>query len=269
MMTSSTNIKRRAQSIRWVAKHWLLIFLVVYGLFNLLPFLAPVLMHAGWESGGNAVYTGYSGLCHQMAQRSFFMFGSDVMLNADELPIQLSGNMGTDTLRLRQFRGNEDVGWKVAWSDRMVSMYGGVWLAALAFAIIPPLRNRRRLSIFTFILFVSPMAIDGITHFMSDLSGLSEGFRYHNAWLATLTGHIFRNSFYVGDALGSFNSWMRLVSGLLFGIGCVGLAFPYVEEYASEVTQYLTNKIDHLNALQAHSEDYLKQLRNQSTSAKQ
>ena len=263
-MASSTRTMRRAQGIRFAAKHWLLIFLVVYGLFNLLPFVAPILMHAGLETGGNAIYTGYSGLCHQMAQRSFFMFGSSVMLNADELPVALSGNAAADTIHLRQFRGNADVGWKVAWSDRMVSMYGGVWLGALAFAIIPHFRKRRRISILTFVLLISPMALDGITHFISDLNGLTEGFRYQNAWLATLTDNGFGSSFYVGDAIGSFNSWMRLLSGLLFGIGCIGLAFPYLEQYATEVEQHLTARIEHVKALQSRSDDLLRELKAQA-----
>lgn len=267
-MTSTTRTIRRTQWIRFLSRYWLAVFLVLFGIFNLLPFVAPVLMEAGWKSGGNAIYSGYSGLCHQMAQRSFFMFGSETMMNADELPIELSGDMGTDTLRLRQFRGNTDVGWKVAWSDRMVSMYGGVWLAAFAFAIIPRFRKRRPISIFTFVLFILPMAFDGVTHFLSDLGGLTEGFRYHNEWLATLTGNTLSDSFYVGDGLGSFNSWMRLVSGLLFGIGCIGLAFPYMEQYANEAVQYYTSKIDHFKAIQSQSEDFINKLRDQSNTPK-
>jgi hypothetical protein len=33
-------------------------------------------------------------------------------------------------------------------------------------------------------------------------------------------------NFYQGDALGSFNSWMRLITGVLFGIALVAFAFP-------------------------------------------
>jgi lipopolysaccharide/colanic/teichoic acid biosynthesis glycosyltransferase len=41
---------------RALMRHWLLIFIALYGLFNLLPFLAPVLMKIGWSAGGNAIY---------------------------------------------------------------------------------------------------------------------------------------------------------------------------------------------------------------------
>jgi hypothetical protein len=36
-------------------------------------------------------------------------------------------------------------------------------------------------------------------------------------------------SFYAGDALGSFNSWMRWITGITFGITTVLFLFPYIE----------------------------------------
>lgn len=213
----------------WIAQHWLLLFLVFFGVFNLLPFMAPVLMQAGWSGGGNAIYTAYSPLCHQMSQRSFFLYGEQPMYNAEELSVTLSGNMGADTLLLRRYKGDEAIGWKVAWSDRMVYMYGGTWLAAFFFALIRRHRQVKALSPILFFILLLPMGIDGLTHMMSDFSGLTEGFRYDNAWLATLTGNVFPASFYSGDSFGSFNSWMRLLSGITFGLAVVGLIFPYLD----------------------------------------
>ncbi|MHA1937336.1 MAG: hypothetical protein ACW97O_03915, partial [Candidatus Thorarchaeota archaeon] len=63
-------------------------------------------------------------------------------------------------------------------------------------------------------------------------AGIGEGFRYTNEWLAQLTGSIFPTTFYAGNALGSFNSWMRLITGTLFGIGVVWLGFPLFWETA-------------------------------------
>ena len=37
-------------------------------------------------------------------------------------------------------------------------------------------------------------------------------------------------TFYAGDALGSFNSLMRLITGPLAGLAIVWLSFPYMEE---------------------------------------
>ena len=54
------------------------------------------------------------------------------------------------------------------------------------------------------------------------------GFRDTNNWLAILTNHSLPMEFYAGDALGSFNSWARLVTGLLVGLGITWLVFPYI-----------------------------------------
>jgi hypothetical protein len=46
--------------------------------------------------------------------------------------------MKTDNpLILRQFVGNPEMGWKVAWSDRMVSLYGGIFLFTLFYRLLP------------------------------------------------------------------------------------------------------------------------------------
>jgi hypothetical protein len=74
------------------------------------------------------------------------------------------------------------------------------------------------------------LAIDGGTHFISDIvGGKGGGFRYGNLWPAALTGNAFPTTFYVGDALGSFNSWMRLFSGILFALGITWFSFPYLQ----------------------------------------
>jgi hypothetical protein len=58
---------------RTVFQHWLAIFLVVYSVFNALPFIATFFMKLGWADAGNAIYAGCSFLCHQMTQRSFLL----------------------------------------------------------------------------------------------------------------------------------------------------------------------------------------------------
>jgi uncharacterized membrane protein len=77
-------------------------------------------------------------------------------------------------------------------------------------------------------LLLIPIALDGVTHAISDLSGIGLGFRDTNSWLAALTNDSFLRSFYAGDALGSFNSLARFITGLLSGLGIVWFAFPYL-----------------------------------------
>lgn len=209
----------------WLSRHWMLLFSLIYGLFVGLPFLAPAFMEIGWESVGRTIYLGYTFLCHQLPQRSFFLFGPQAMY---DLPtIQAIWENTTNPLVLRQFIGNAEMGWKVAWSDRMVSMYTSVLIFAW---IWYPLRKRLKpLPWWGFLLLALPITVDGSTHFLSDLAGFSQGFRYTNTWLAELTNHFFPPSFYLGNNMGSFNSWMRLVTGVLFGVGAVWFGFPYLQ----------------------------------------
>ena len=208
-----------------LGQHWFALGAALLLLWVGLPWLAPVFMHVGWEAPAKAIYFLYSFQCHQLPQRSFFLFGQKTMYSISE--IQAVWPQGTDPMGLRQFLGTPAMGYKVAWSDRMVSAYSSIPLAALAWW---PFRRRvKPLSITGFFLLLLPMALDGTTHMISDLAGLGNGFRYSNAWLAQLTNHTLPASFYAGNALGSFNSWMRLITGTLFGVAVVWFAFPHID----------------------------------------
>lgn len=222
-----------------LSKHWMLVFSVIFGLYVGLPFLAPMFMRLGWEIAGDAIYWFYSFQCHQLPQRSFFLFGPKTMYPLSE--IQAYWQNTFNPLILRQFIGNTEVGWKVAWSDRMISMYTSILI--FAWLWWPFRRKLKPLSLWGFILLALPLAVDGTTHMVSDLAGIGQGFRDSNLWLANLTNDSFEPTFYIGDALGSFNSWMRLVTGVLFGLGLVWFSFPYLEKYFSAVAYSLKAKL--------------------------
>lgn len=186
---------------------------------------APLLMHTGWEPAGRTIYFVYSFFCHQLPERSFFLFGPRLMYSLAD--IRAAGVGSINPWQLRGFIGSPAMGWKIAWSDRMISFYTTIWIYALLWH--PLRRNLRPLAVWVCALFLLPIVLDGGAHAISDLAGLGQGFRDTNAWLAVLTSHAFPTSFYVGDALGSFNSIMRLVTGALAGLGLVGFVFPYAE----------------------------------------
>jgi uncharacterized membrane protein len=224
----------------WLLQHWMLSFAVVAGLYTGLPWLAPVFMRLGWTSAGEAIYAIYSTQCHQLPQRSFFLFGQQAMYPLAQIQALVGGSHSP--LVLRQFVGNAELGWKVAWSDRMVAMYTGILLLGLLYW---PLRRRiQSLSGWGFGLLMLPMAVDGLTHIVSDLAGIGQGFRDSNAWLAALTGNSLPAAFYAGDALGSFNGWMRLISGALFALGIVCLAFPYLDQSLSAAADQIKANFD-------------------------
>jgi hypothetical protein len=86
-----------------------------------------------------------------------------------------------------------------------------------------------------------PITVDGGTHMLSDLAGIGQGFRDSNQLLAALTNNALSASFYAGDALGSFNSWMRIITGLLAGLGIVWFVFPYI--FQAEVLNKQLNEL--------------------------
>ncbi len=221
-----------------VSRHWFFLFMLVSLTWVLLPWLAPVFMRLGWLGPASAIYWLYSFQCHQLPQRSFFLFGSQSMYPLEQIS-KLDSNFA-NPLILRQFIGNVEMGYKVAWSDRMVSAYTSIPLAAL---IWWPFRKKLGpIPLWAFILLAVPMAIDGGTHMISDIAGLGQGFRYTNAWLAELTHYSLPNTFYAGNALGSFNSWMRLITGVLFGVGFVLFALPYLYDSFGEMKSTIEEK---------------------------
>ena len=209
------------------AQDWLKFFLIVYGIWVLAPFAAPVLMQVGATGPAQVIYNLYSLFCHQLPERSLFFFGTKPMYTLPEIgQVWSTANVNV----LRQFIGNAQMGWKMAWSDRMISTYGGVWLAGLLYAAWKP--RAPRLSLKAWVLIgMTPILLDGMTHMVNDvLAGTTgTGFRDTNAWLQALTLNTLPLSFYQGDQLGSFNSWMRWLTGFLFSFTTVFALFPLIE----------------------------------------
>lgn len=218
--------------IGWWLRHWLLFVGLALGIWTILPWLAPVLMRLGWYRPAGWIYFIYGLFCHQLVERSWFLFGPRFTPSLAE--IQAASGASLDFFALRHFLGTPTLGWKLAWSDRMVSFYGGWFLFALLYGL---LRGRvrelrpigRGLRWQAALLLMLPMALDGGTHMISDLWGVTAGFRQSNAWLAALTGNLLPPAFYAGDAWGSFNSLARLVTGLLAAFGLIFWLLPLVD----------------------------------------
>ncbi len=234
---SSAVTRRRDHTIGhrmtdWFTRHWFAFIVVALAIWTGLPFVAPLAMQWGWTGLASAVYTLYSFQCHQLPERSFFLFGPKVMYSLAE--IQAAWVKTDNPLVLRQFIGNPAMGWKMAWSDRMVAMFTSLPLFALVY--YPFRRKIRPLPIWVFVLLLIPVAVDGGTHMLSDVFGFGTGigFRDTNGWLAGLTRNSMPAWFYAGDALGSFNSWMRILTGILFALALVWLAFPYLRDAVAE-----------------------------------
>ncbi len=208
----------------WILRHWLLMLNVLMGIYVLTPFSAPVFMKLGWVSQGRAIYMVYSTQCHQLPQRSFFLLGERLTYSLPEIN---TARGSTEFLTLREFIGNDQMGYKVAWSDRMISLYTSVWIGSLLYALL-----RRRIKPMPLLLagaLLVPIIVDGSTHLIADLQGFGQGFRDTNTWLSALFGNALPSSFYAGDGWGSFNSLMRLVTGILAGLALAWVALPRID----------------------------------------
>lgn len=238
MLPSRRNAIVANQVVLWISHHWVAVFIVLFGVFIALPWLAPILMEAGATGGAKVIYTAYSFECHQLPERAYYLFGTKSMYSLAE--IQATWETTNNPLLLRQFVGNEQMGYKVAWCDRTTAMYGSLWLLMLLWS--PVSKRISPLPFRFFALFTLPIVVDGGTHFVSDFMGLGVGFCETNLWLATLTENIFPYWFYATDLLGSFNWWMRLLTGFLFSVGLFWLAYPQAEDFFTEMADRVEMK---------------------------
>ena len=185
-----------------LAKHWLFLANLTWGLYVGLPVLAPILMLMGHTWLGNIIYSAYKVACHQIPWRSFFIGGPQMVYTYDELRTLVGPAL---TLR---YVGDMSVGYKVALCQRDVATYGTILLAGLVFGLVR--RWLKPLPIWAFVLLLVPMGIDGTTQ----LFGLRE------------------------------STWqLRIITGALFGLASVWLAYPYLEEGMREIRDEVNAKL--------------------------
>jgi len=177
-----------------LAKHWLLITNTVIGLYTAVPILAPVLMAAGYTAAARLIYLLCSPLCHQLPERSFFLFGLQATYTLGELE-----RLTEASVPLR-YIGSPALGYKLAVCQRDIAIYLAALLAGLAFALLR--RQLRPLSVKAFILLCVPIALDGLGQLLA---------LWESVW------------------------WSRVVSGTLFGVACVWLAYPHIEAGMNDV----------------------------------
>ena len=132
----------------------------------------------------------------------------------------------------------------------MISVYGGVWLAGVVYAALGEKRAPRVSLVAWIILGVLPLALDGVTHMINDIvAGTSgAGFRDTNAWLALLTANALPQSFYEGNLLGSFNSWMRWLTGVVFSFMTVFALFPIIRTSMDDTARDAERQLTRLAA---------------------
>jgi len=211
----------------WLSNHYMFIFNLLVLLYVGLPFLAPVFMKLALIGPAKVIYTIYSPLCHQLAFRSFFLFGEQfyyprALANLSGLISyeKITGQNTINLLAARSFIGNETMGYKVALCQRDVAIYGAI----LIFGIIFVLTQRRIKSLpwYLWIIFgLVPIGIDGF----SQLPGLLQN--HLPAWV------VIRES----------TPLFRLITGGMFGFATAWYVYPILHETMLETRRVLIKKM--------------------------
>ena len=191
-----------------LAKHWLFLVNLVIAVYGGLPLLAPALMALGYTLPAKIIYTIYKPLCHQLPQRSFFLFGPRLAYFLETLQDLLGPETLATNSLARAFIGNSALGYKMAYCQRDAAMYGSMLLAGMVFGLVR--RRLRPLPLALYLISLVPWAVDGLAQLL--------GF-YESTWQ------------------------LRTITGSLFGLATVWFAYPYLEAGMDDLRRTIGEKL--------------------------
>ncbi len=183
---------------RWFSNHYMLAFNFFVLLYVGLAFVAPVMQHAGMIAPARITYAVYSRLCHQLAYRSWFLYGEQIAYPREAAGVEglmtyeeATGRDSGDLFAAREFIGNEQLGYKVAFCQRDVAIYGAMLLFGLVFAAFKT--KIKPLPVWAFVLLgLVPIGLDGFSQLISQLFPWDLlPYRESTPFLRTLTGSLF------------------------------------------------------------------------------
>ncbi len=185
----------------WLTRHYLGLINGFLIIFVGLPFLAPMLMKNGLEAPAMIIYKVYRATCHQLAFRSFFLFGEQAfypkksadiegVITYDEATHLGEESSPEDLLEARDFVGSEPVGYKIALCQRDVAIYLGILDLNFLFILM-----RRRIPALPWYLWVIfgllPVGLDGLSQLFSQPPLSFIPFRESTPLLRVMTGFLF------------------------------------------------------------------------------
>ena len=238
------------RAVLWFSRRWVAVLTLLVGIYVGLPFLAPVAMEAGWTGAGEIIYRAYSPVCHQFAFRSWFLFGEQTVYpraraglpvgSFEEYASQEPAFEGIDVNTLdadlifaaKRFRGSERMGWKVAFCERDVAIYGGITLFGLAYMLLKRAGVRvPYLPFWAYLLIaIVPIGLDGFSQYFANPPFNGFGLPFYPVREST--------------------PFLRVLTGALFGIGNAWLAFPYIDDSMKETEELVVSKLTKAGALQ-------------------
>ncbi len=202
----------------WLSKHWLAIVNTLALLYVGIPILSAVLLYLGAEGPGGIIQSVYGPpVCHQLPQRSWFLFGQKFSYRLPELMayegIEPHPKQWQDVEAVYSAvrYGDATLGYKVALCQRDVAIYGTILIAGLALSL---LRRRWKVHPIPWWIYIAfgivPIGIDGgyqwVTYILDILLPASP-IPVHETTLA-----------------------LRTLTGALFGLATVWLAYPHVQD---------------------------------------
>ncbi len=230
----SRTITRTDKFSLWFSSHYTLVFNFLVVIYLGVPFLAPVLMNAGITGPARLIYRAYSTVCHQFAYRSWFLFGDQPAYPRTAAEVaalvpygEATGMDEADPFAARAYIGNEQVGYKVAFCERDVAIYGGILVFGLIFAAT----GRRLPSLpwyFWVLLGMVPIGLDGFSQLLSQPPFSFWEYRESTPLLRSLTGG-------------------------LFGFATAWFGYPMVEEGMRDTRRILRLKIERLQKMRSDS----------------
>lgn len=195
--------------VLFIAEHWLLLLNLAVFIFVALPIAAPLLAEAGLERPALWIYSAYRFTCHQLPYRSYFVGGPELDYSVQQ--VQAVTNVSNPLSLMHRPLVNSVLGSQTAFCHRDIAIYASVLLAGLVFGLV---RDRLQpLSFKVFILFLVPIGVDGLTQLLGGIVPFLPA--RESTWL------------------------LRTVTGALFGIGGVWLAYPYIERGMRDIRQSL------------------------------
>ncbi len=236
--------------VYWFSRHWLATLNTIVAIYVGLPILAPMLMAAGLTGPARLIHTAYSPMCHQMASRSFFLFGEQYayprelagssltpieayMADLPEFATASTDPTQWDTFLIpaRQFLGNAQMGYKFALCERDIMIYGFVLIGGLLYGLLRRNRTIMPLPIWAFIVFgMGPIALDGFSQLFSQYGVILEPLSFLN----TIFPH--RES----------TPFLRSLTGAIFGFMLVWLTYPHVNSSMQQTERDLGRRLREL-----------------------
>jgi uncharacterized membrane protein len=218
----------------WLTKHYLAIFNLFIFLYVGVPFLAPILMHVGAPTPAAWIYKAYSVVCHELAFRSWFLFGEQPAYPRESAGVKslvpygiATGLDENDLWGARSYQGTETIGYKVALCERDVAIYGGILIFGLMFAL-----TKRKLRPLHWVLWVliglMPIGLDGLSQLLSQ---------------PPLNLLVYRES----------TPLLRTLTGFSFGFMTAWFGYPYVEETMRENYKILEDKRKRIQRISRHT----------------